>query len=119
MVQQSLNLRWWSSLHVQVVHSPYKGISDCVMRMLREEGVGAFYKSYRTTVRARFPFYATWFQLCAVETLSAYRHGMKRALRRLIAVRSGVKASAMSMRKLRGSSFCHHASRLAANMCCY
>ena len=37
---------------LQVVHSPYKGISDCVVRMLREEGVGAFYKSYRTTVRA-------------------------------------------------------------------
>ena len=40
------------TLHVQVVHSPYKGISDCVVRMLREEGIGAFYKSYRTTVRA-------------------------------------------------------------------
>ncbi len=37
---------------MQVVHSPYKGISDCVVRMLREEGIGAFYKSYRTTVRA-------------------------------------------------------------------
>ena len=36
---------------LQVVHSPYKGISDCVKRMLREEGIGAFYKSYRTTVR--------------------------------------------------------------------
>ncbi len=37
---------------VQVVHSPYRGISDCVTRMLREEGIGAFYKSYRTTVRS-------------------------------------------------------------------
>lgn len=36
----------------QVAHSPYSGISDCMAKVLRHEGVGAFYKSYRTTVRA-------------------------------------------------------------------
>ena len=35
----------------QVARSPYKGLLDCVARMLREEGVWAFFRSYRTTVR--------------------------------------------------------------------
>lgn len=33
------------------MHSPYSGVRDCVVRMLREEGIGAFYKSYKITVR--------------------------------------------------------------------
>ena len=35
----------------QVARSPYKGVWDCVSRTLRAEGIGAFYRSYRTTVR--------------------------------------------------------------------
>ena len=35
---------------VQVARSPYKGVMDCIIKMLRYEGVGAFYRSFRTTV---------------------------------------------------------------------
>lgn len=35
----------------QVMHSPYNGVRHCVTRMLAEEGIGAFYKSYKITVR--------------------------------------------------------------------
>ena len=42
----------WTALVAQVAHSPYRGITDCVLRMLREEGVAAFYRSYKVTVRA-------------------------------------------------------------------
>ena len=35
----------------QVARSPYKGVWDCVSRTLRAEGIGAFYRSYRTTAR--------------------------------------------------------------------
>ncbi len=37
---------------MQVAHSPYVGMAHCIRVMLREEGVGAFFKSLRTTVRA-------------------------------------------------------------------
>ncbi len=32
---------------LQMAHSPYKGILDCVRRVFREEGIGALYRSYR------------------------------------------------------------------------
>lgn len=32
---------------LQVAHSPYKGLADCTRQILRQEGVGALYKSYR------------------------------------------------------------------------
>ena len=35
---------------LQVANSPYRGVLDCVLRVRREEGLGAFFKSYRTTV---------------------------------------------------------------------
>lgn len=35
----------------QVARSPYKGVWDCVSKTLRAEGIGAFYRSYRTTAR--------------------------------------------------------------------
>ena len=34
----------------QVARSPYRGILDCAARILQEEGAGAFFKSFRTTV---------------------------------------------------------------------
>lgn len=46
---------------LQVLHSPYKGIMDAVVRTVREEGLGAFYKSYRTTVLMNVPFTAIHF----------------------------------------------------------
>ncbi|KAF8397207.1 hypothetical protein HHK36_016115 [Tetracentron sinense] len=45
---------------LQLESSPYKGVSDCVKRVLREEGFGAFYASYRTTVLMNAPFTATY-----------------------------------------------------------
>ncbi|KAK9168041.1 hypothetical protein Syun_000181 [Stephania yunnanensis] len=51
MVKQRLQLR----------SSPYKGVMDCVRRVVRDEGVGAFYASYRTTVLMNAPFTAVHF----------------------------------------------------------
>ncbi|KAL8141409.1 hypothetical protein V2J09_007430 [Rumex salicifolius] len=39
----------------------YRGVRDCVARVLREEGLGAFYASYRTTVLMNAPFTAVHF----------------------------------------------------------
>eukprot|EP00262_Sarcandra_glabra_P018973 TRINITY_DN6984_c0_g1_i1.p1 TRINITY_DN6984_c0_g1~~TRINITY_DN6984_c0_g1_i1.p1 ORF type:complete len:282 (+),score=5.65 TRINITY_DN6984_c0_g1_i1:210-1055(+) len=46
---------------LQLRSSPYKGVWDCVTRVLREEGFGAFYTSYRTTVLMNAPFTAVHF----------------------------------------------------------
>ena len=46
---------------LQLSGSPYKGFGDCVKRVLLEEGVGAFYASYRTTVVMNAPFTAVHF----------------------------------------------------------
>ncbi|XP_059668061.1 uncharacterized protein LOC132313350 [Cornus florida] len=46
---------------LQLKSSPYKGLGDCVRRVLVEEGIGAFYKSYRTTVVMNAPFTAVHF----------------------------------------------------------
>lgn len=46
---------------LQLKGSPYKGVGDCVRRVVLEEGVGAFYKSYRTTVVMNAPFTAIHF----------------------------------------------------------
>lgn len=42
-------------------NSTYKGVWDCVKRVLSEEGLGAFYASYRTTVLMNAPFTAVHF----------------------------------------------------------
>lgn len=36
---------------LQVANSPYRGMMDCIFRVSREEGLSAFFRSYRTTVR--------------------------------------------------------------------
>ncbi|KAJ9543564.1 hypothetical protein OSB04_023271 [Centaurea solstitialis] len=41
--------------------SPYKGVFDCVKTVLKEEGLGAFYASYRTTIVMNAPFTAVHF----------------------------------------------------------
>lgn len=46
---------------LQLKSSPYRGVGDCVRRVLVEEGVGAFYASYRTTVVMNAPFTAVHF----------------------------------------------------------
>ncbi|GMI96420.1 mitochondrial iron transporter 2 [Hibiscus trionum] len=46
---------------LQLKSSPYKGVADCVRRVVREEGIGAFYASYRTTVVMNAPFTAVHF----------------------------------------------------------
>ncbi|XP_042509867.1 mitoferrin-like [Macadamia integrifolia] len=46
---------------LQLRDSPYKGVLDCIKRIMREEGFGAFYASYRTTVVMNAPFTAVHF----------------------------------------------------------
>ncbi|KAK9290009.1 hypothetical protein L1049_008172 [Liquidambar formosana] len=46
---------------LQLESSPYKGVGNCVKRVLVEEGIGAFYASYRTTVVMNAPFTAIHF----------------------------------------------------------
>lgn len=46
---------------LQLKGSPYRGVGDCVKRVLVEEGIGAFYASYRTTVVMNAPFTAVHF----------------------------------------------------------
>ncbi|KAL8213910.1 hypothetical protein R6Q57_003359 [Mikania cordata] len=53
--------------------SPYKGVFDCVRVVLKEEGFGAFYASYRTTVLMNAPFTAVHFA-----TYEAAKRGLTR-----------------------------------------
>ncbi|XP_040992003.1 mitoferrin-like isoform X2 [Juglans microcarpa x Juglans regia] len=46
---------------LQLSNTHYAGVWDCVKRVLREEGFGAFYASYRTTVLMNAPFTAVHF----------------------------------------------------------
>ncbi|KAG6629025.1 hypothetical protein CIPAW_14G054700 [Carya illinoinensis] len=46
---------------LQLSNNHYAGVWDCVKRVLRDEGLGAFYASYRTTVLMNAPFTAVHF----------------------------------------------------------
>ncbi|PHU16235.1 hypothetical protein BC332_17440 [Capsicum chinense] len=46
---------------LQLSESPYKGVFDCVKRVLKEEGFKAFYASYKTTVLMNAPYTAVHF----------------------------------------------------------
>eukprot|EP01018_Ginkgo_biloba_P004963 Gb_37582 [translate_table: standard] len=46
---------------LQLRSTPYGGVIDCIRRILREEGLRAFYASYRTTVLMNAPFTAMHF----------------------------------------------------------
>lgn len=35
---------------LQVANSPYRGVMDCILRVSKEAGPSAFFRSYRTTV---------------------------------------------------------------------
>ncbi|KGN47047.1 mitoferrin [Cucumis sativus] len=46
---------------LQLSNNPYKGVLDCIKKVLRDEGFKAFYASYRTTVLMNAPFTAVHF----------------------------------------------------------
>ncbi|RWW82778.1 hypothetical protein BHE74_00008735 [Ensete ventricosum] len=56
---------------LQLKSSPYKGVADCTSRVLREEGIRAFFASYRTTVVMNAPYTAVHFA-----TYEAVKRGM-------------------------------------------
>ncbi|KMZ56658.1 putative Mitochondrial carrier protein [Zostera marina] len=58
---------------LQLESSPYKGVSDCLRRVIREEGIGSLYRSYRTTVVMNAPFTAVHFA-----TYEAAKSGLAR-----------------------------------------
>eukprot|EP00803_Ostreobium_quekettii_P000592 evm.model.scf_649.1 EVM.evm.TU.scf_649.1 scf_649:5955-12306(+) len=43
---------------LQLVNTPYRSVYDCTTRTFREEGVWAFYRSYRTTLFMNVPYMA-------------------------------------------------------------
>jgi len=46
---------------LQLPGTPYKGVANCVSRVLREEGVAAFFRSYQTTLVMNIPYTAVHF----------------------------------------------------------
>ena len=46
---------------LQMAHSPYAGVWDCVRGTVREQGFGALYRSYPTTLAMNVPFTAIHF----------------------------------------------------------
>ncbi|KAI5078699.1 hypothetical protein GOP47_0006370 [Adiantum capillus-veneris] len=57
---------------LQLPGNAYQGVIDCIRRTLREEGIKAFYASYRTTVIMNAPYTATHFA-----TYEAVKAGLK------------------------------------------
>lgn len=57
---------------LQLFGNGYNGVKNCIERILREEGIKAFYASYRTTVIMNAPFTATHFS-----TYEASKKGLK------------------------------------------
>ncbi|XP_023517443.1 mitoferrin-like [Cucurbita pepo subsp. pepo] len=57
---------------LQLKSSPYKGVRDCARRILVEEGIGAFYASYWTTVLMNAPYTAAHFSI-----YEAVKRGLK------------------------------------------
>lgn len=56
---------------LQLAKSPYKGVTDCVRKVVRQEGFRPFYVSYKTTVVMNAPFTAVHFA-----TYEAVKRGM-------------------------------------------
>ncbi|XP_038126839.1 mitoferrin-2-like [Cyprinodon tularosa] len=46
---------------MQMFNSPYRGVSDCIGSLLRQEGAAAFYRSYTTQLTMNVPFQALHF----------------------------------------------------------
>ena len=57
---------------LQLSGNHYRGVVDCVARIFKEEGLRAFYASYRTTLIMNAPFTATHFS-----TYEAAKKGLK------------------------------------------
>ncbi|CAI7791934.1 unnamed protein product [Closterium sp. NIES-54] len=60
---------------LQLRRSPYAGVVDCCRKMIQEEGIYSFYRSYRTTLVMNVPFTAVHFA-----TYEASKAGLGRAL---------------------------------------
>lgn len=67
---------------LQVRH--HNGILDCIKHILREEGVGAFYRAYKTTLVMSIPYTALHFVTyeSIKEKLNNLRHVIARAMNR-------------------------------------
>ncbi|PIM97580.1 Mitochondrial carrier protein MRS3/4 [Handroanthus impetiginosus] len=59
---------------LQLSSSPYSGVWDCVRRVMKDEGIGAFFASYRTTVLMNAPYTAVHFA-----TYEAAKRGLMEA----------------------------------------
>ncbi|GAQ82434.1 mitochondrial substrate carrier family protein [Klebsormidium nitens] len=71
---------------LQLRDSPYRGVADCVRRILKEEGVRAFYRSYPTTLVMNVPFTAVHFATYeAVKRMLGQSAGEDRLLTHVIA----------------------------------
>lgn len=46
---------------MQIYNSPYRGVLHCVRTIFREEGIGAFYRSYTTQLSMNIPFQCVHF----------------------------------------------------------
>src|SRR5687768_16681495 len=54
-------------LLLQVVHSTYAGVWDCIDQVYKAEGLAAFYRSYRTTLIMNVPYIAMHFRWVGVQ----------------------------------------------------
>lgn len=61
---------------MQMYKSPYRGLWDCVCKVTRTEGAGAFYRSYSTQLTMNIPFQAVHFITYETmqEWLNPHRH---------------------------------------------
>ncbi|KAJ4952989.1 hypothetical protein NE237_029821 [Protea cynaroides] len=83
---------------LQLRSSPYSGVKDCVARMLKEEGLRAFYASYRTTIVMNAPFTAVHFATyeAVKKVLSEVSPDNAREERLLVHITAGGAAGALA-----------------------
>lgn len=83
---------------LQLKSSPYRGVVDCVGRIMREEGLKGFYASYKTTVVMNAPFTAVHFATyeAAKRLLMEISPGSANEERLLVHVTAGVAAGALA-----------------------
>ncbi|CAN6469725.1 unnamed protein product [Victoria cruziana] len=83
---------------LQLKSSPYRGVVDCVGRIMREEGLKGFYASYKTTVVMNAPFTAVHFATyeAAKRMLMEISPGSANEERLLVHVTAGVAAGSLA-----------------------
>ncbi|XP_031486374.1 uncharacterized protein LOC116254883 isoform X2 [Nymphaea colorata] len=83
---------------LQLKSSPYRGVVDCISRIMREEGLKGFYASYKTTVVMNAPFTAVHFTTyeAAKRALMEVSPGGVSEERLLVHVTAGVAAGALA-----------------------